>query len=496
MDTSKNSTLINLRECQREEAFKKFQVIQPFLEGQITLKELSKQKEISMATLKRWIRRYQQKGLVALSRKERADKMAHKKFKRELVMFVEGLVLKTPALSVASIYRNVQELSKNKGWEAPSYISVYRIIKNIAPGLFTLGREGSKAYSDQYEIICRREASRPNEIWQADHSLLDIWLLNEKDQPDRPWLTIIIDDYSRAIAGYYLSFDSPSAIQTSLALHQAIWPKTQPNWHICGIPDVFYTDNGSDFISKHLEQVAADIKMRPVFSIPGKPRGRGKIERFFETVNQLFLSLQPGYSKDGKLKSTKPTMRLKELDAKFLTFLLETYHTKEHTTTGVPPQTKWEEHGFLPRLPESLELLDLLLLTVPKTRKIQPDGIKFQGFLYFHLNLAPYVREDVVIRYDPRDLAQIRVYYQNQFLCIATCQELEGETVNLKEIIRARSRHKKALRKQIQDRSAVIDQLLYPQEPRLLLPTDEETKKTTEVKKEQPKIRLKKYENE
>ena len=52
---------------------------------------------------------------------------------------------------------------------------------------------------------------------------------------------------------------------------------------------MLYTDNGSDFTSTHLEQVAADIKMRLIFSTPGQPRGRGRIERFFETVNQMFL---------------------------------------------------------------------------------------------------------------------------------------------------------------------------------------------------------------
>lgn len=41
-------------------------------------------------------------------------------------------------------------------------------------------------------------------------------------------------------------------------------------------PDVLYTDNGSDFTSRHLEQVGADLKIRLVFSIPGKPKGRGQ----------------------------------------------------------------------------------------------------------------------------------------------------------------------------------------------------------------------------
>jgi putative transposase len=35
-----------------------------------------------------------------------------------------------------------------------------------------------------------------------------------------------------------------------LALRQAIWRKEDPRWIVCGIPDVLYTDNGSDFTSQ------------------------------------------------------------------------------------------------------------------------------------------------------------------------------------------------------------------------------------------------------
>ncbi len=60
--------------------------------------------------------------------------------------------------------------------------------------------------------------------------------------------------------------------------------KADPRWHVCGIPSTFYTDHGPDFISKHMEQVAADLHMELIFSQVKVPRGRGKIERFFRTV--------------------------------------------------------------------------------------------------------------------------------------------------------------------------------------------------------------------
>ncbi len=76
-----------------------------------------------------------------------------------------------------------------------------------------------------------------------------------------------------AVAGYALFFGSPSAIQTALALRQAIWRKGRPGWQACGIPEILYSDHGSDFTSRHLEQVAADLKIRLIHSMVGRPRG-------------------------------------------------------------------------------------------------------------------------------------------------------------------------------------------------------------------------------
>ena len=111
-------------------------------------------------------------------------------------------------------------------------------------------------------------------------------------------------------------------------------------------------------------------------------------------------------------------------------------------------------------MPESLEQLDLLLLTVPKTRRVHPDGIRFSGLRYIDPTLAAYVGEEVLLRYDPRDVAEVRVFHEGRFVCRAVCQELAGETVPLREVIRARERRRRELRRTIQDRRKVVDSLL------------------------------------
>jgi putative transposase len=276
--------------------------------------------------------------------------------------------------------------------------------------------------------------------------------------PVRPWLTVIMDDYSRAIAGFGLSFQAPSAIQTALILRQAMWRKPLPQWKISGIPATFYTDHGRDFTSEHLEQVSADLEMALVFSEPGMPRGRGKIERFFRTVNQMLLCGLPGYTPAG-MPPDHAVLLVSAFEAELQRFILDQYHQRRHSETGEPPQARWESGGFLPRLPESLEHLDLLLLTVAKSRKVRPDGIHFQGLRYLDLTLAAYVGESVIIRYDPRDMAEIRIFHHNRFLCRAICADLAGETIALRDIMQARNRRRRDLRHTLQDRSRTMEAL-------------------------------------
>lgn len=447
-----------LNEQTRQLALERFGLLRPHLEDGISLAKVADRHHLSLRMLERWVRRYRQRGLAGLVRAPYANR-GRRQLPRELQHLIEGLALRRPPMSTAAVHREVSAVAEARGWPVPSYATVYDVTRQLPGALVTLAQEGSKVYADRFDLLYRREASRPNAMWQADHTPLDIWVLDERGRPARPWLTIILDDHSRAVAGYALSLHAPSSIQTALALRQAIWRKGDPHWTVCGIPETFYTDHGSDFTSRHLEQVAAELHMALVFSIAGKPRGRGKVERVFRSVNQVFLCHQPGYTPAGS-PPEKAALTLPELDARLRTFLVETYQQQPHSETKVPPQARWEAGAFLPRLPDSLEQLDLLLLTVAKPRRVHQDGIHFQGFRYIDTTLAAYVGEDVVIRYDPRDMAELRVYFGGAFLCRAISPELAGETIALKDIIRARNQRRRELHATLADREATVEALL------------------------------------
>jgi putative transposase len=454
-----------LSEAARQQAMARFRIIQPFVERGVPLPEVARHHSVALRTARRWVQRYRAGGLVALSRTRRASRAIPHRIPPDLTQRIEALALQTPPLSVAAIHRQVVTLTAAQGTPAPCYRTVYNIIRRIAPALRTLAHHGSKAYHETFDLLYRREADAPNAIWQADHTLLDMLLTDEKGHARKPWLTIILDDYSRAVAGYMVAFEAPSALHTALALRQAIWRKPEPTWQVCGIPGILYTDHGADFTSQHLEQVCADLKIQPIFSLVGQPRGRGRIERFFNTVNQLLLARLPGYAPAGFATQGTPGLDLQGFTQAFDHFVLHEYHQTPHSATGVAPQARWSANGFLPQLPVSLEQLDLLLLTVAKPRRVQQDGLRFQSLRYIDPTLAAYVGEDVIIRYDPRDMAEIRVYHQEHFLCRAVCQELAGETVSLKEIIRARRRRTRELHQQLAVRQSLIDQVIASSVP-------------------------------
>ena len=488
--------LAGLPEEVRKLALDRFRQIRPHLEENRPLQSVAREAGIPYRTAQRWVAQYRLFGLAALSRKKREDRGERRAVSTKVKEIIEGLALQKPPLPISALYRQVARFSKDLNETAPSYGTVFNIVRSLGPDLVTLAHEGTKAYSETFELVHRREAASPNAIWQADHTPLDIWLIRPDGTTAKPWLSVVIDDYSRAVAGYFLSFEAPSALHTSLALRQAIWRKEDARWIVCGIPEVLYTDNGSDFTSHHLEQVGADLKIRLIFSLPGKPRGRGRIERFFSTVNEMFLCELDGYAPAGSAVRGKPTLTLAEFDARLRSFFLDVYHRRECSETKVPPVERWEANGFLPRMPDSLEQLDLLLIQVAKARQVRVDGIHFQSLRYISTTLAAYVGEMVTLRFDPRDMAEIRVFHQDRFLCRAVCAELAGAAVPLREILRARNQRRRELRGVLRDRQAAVDTLLQIKRGESTEKEKEDSPSADKPATKQSPPALKRYRNE
>ncbi|MFS0883090.1 Mu transposase C-terminal domain-containing protein [Metabacillus niabensis] len=461
----------SLNEKERQQAWSRYQILKPYIEDGIPLRSISEESKVSLRTLQRWYAGYKKDGLFGLARKPVIRKQ---ETSEEIVKQVEQLLLRHPHASISFIYRELQATAEKQSQTIPSYSTVYRIVRKIPDRLKYLSSHGTKKYREKYDSLLSISTDYPNEIWQADHTQLDIWVKNSSDNLIRPWLTLVVDDYTRMIAGYLLSEFPPNSLHTSLAFHHAINRKTELNWPIYGIPDRLYVDHGSDFTSKHLEQVAVAIKCQLHFSEVGFPRGRGKVERLFQTMDQLFFQHMPGHKTTSK--KTKH-LSLDELKSLFHSFLLNTYHERVHSSLKQSPLNVWYKADIIPRLPDNHEDLDFLLLLLAKPRIVRQDGIHFKGKRYFSPVLQPYMGEFVTIRYHPDDLTTIRIFFQERALCTAICFD-EMENSELEEQIMI------ARNTQRQKDQQLLKELKQP------------AKSQIPKNGEQPMRTLKRYENE
>lgn len=432
----------------------KHHLLQPLRMGFLTQKQVASDNALSVRTIRRWQKQSQSDQTLALTQ-SRADKGKARILMPELAEYARSLALGLPDLTIRAITGKVGQKAVELGLSPPKYHSIYRHLQKLEPGLITLAAKGIKAYRQTHELAHRWEREKPNELWQADHTLLDIQIKTDQGTA-RPWLTVIIDDCTRMVCAFRLSLSAPTAQQTALALRDAIWHKEKGGWPVCGIPDTLYVDNGTDFTSGHFYEACLRLQIKLIHSRAYVPQGRGKIERFFETINQGLLRELPGYTKSLNPSVESALLNLTQLEDQLYQFLINHYHHRVHSSLTCSPIDRWQQTAFLPRKPETLAVLDDFLAREGRPRKVQKDGISLYGLRYTGPSLAAYVGESVTIRYDPRDMGEVKIYRKEEFIGRAFCSSLTSTTVPLKDIIKAR----KAVRKGYQQKIEAARQYL------------------------------------
>ena len=134
------------------------------------------------------------------------------------------------------------------------------------------------------------------------------------------------------------------------------------------------TDNGSAFVDAWLLRACAKLGIKLVHSQPGRPEGRGKIERFFRTVRGQFLA-ELTEARAAQVKD------LAELNRLFTAWTETVYHVREHSETGQPPLARWEAGGPFP-VPAGPALAEAFRWsewrTVTKTATVSMHGNRYQ----------------------------------------------------------------------------------------------------------------------
>ncbi|NJL41948.1 MAG: DDE-type integrase/transposase/recombinase [Leptolyngbyaceae cyanobacterium SM1_4_3] len=461
----------------------KLKVIQSLLEpcdratyGQ-KLRDAAEKLGVSVRSVQRLVKRWEQEGLASISKDSRADKGNHR-----IGSFWEDFIIKTykegnkgsKRMSPKQVAVRVQAKAREIGDDKPPhYRTVLRVLEPIIERQEKVKSIRSPGWKGSTLSVKTRDGEDisvqySNHVWQCDHTRVDVLLVDQYGELlSRPWLTTVIDTYSRCIMGINLGFDAPSSQVVALALRHAILPKKYGaeyklncEWETYGKPQHFYTDGGKDFRSNHVQQIAVDLGF--VCHLRDRPSEGGIVERPFRTLNDQLFSTLPGYT--GSNVQERPedaekdaSLTLRELEQLIVRFICDRYNQGIDARMG--DQTRFQRwEAGLPEVPAVIDErhLDICLMKASR-RTIQRGGyLQFENLMYRGEYLAGYAGETVAVRFDPNDITTLLVYRQenNQdvFLARAYAQGLETEQLSFEEA-KASSRRLRAIGKTLSNQA-------------------------------------------
>jgi putative transposase len=128
-----------------------------------------------------------------------------------------------------------------------------------------------------------------NAVWQADHKQLPLLVVPPgRRRGRRPWVTLFLDDCTRAIMGWAISLQ-PSSAEVLAALRDAILigPDRGP---FGGLPGRLRWDHGLEFAATAVEQAALALGNDVDPAAAYAPHEKGRIERLHRTISESFVA--------------------------------------------------------------------------------------------------------------------------------------------------------------------------------------------------------------
>jgi len=313
--------------------------------------------------------------------------------------------------------------------------AVARQIRRLDPWEVDRARWGRRIADRRHKPTSpQRLATRILERVECDHCLLKVVVGSEAGPLGQPWLTVLVDYYSRMIVGCSLGFEPPSYGVIMEALRHSILPKGSlrqryprivGDWPCYGIPEKVVCDRGADLTSNDLENAAFQLGIALDFAPPRTPHFKGTVESFFDTLNDQLLAGLPGrtfrsWEKRADYKPDDgPLLSLEALTEILYLHLVDVYAQEKHPTAAKTRLEMWQEGAaeIPPALPASPDDL-IMLLSKSTERMLSNRGIELAGMFYMSdeimalraelaaNNCSP---EQLTVRYNPWDLGTIWV---------------------------------------------------------------------------------------
>ncbi|MCK9267768.1 MAG: DDE-type integrase/transposase/recombinase [Alkaliphilus sp.] len=375
----------------------KYSLIAPLVTGTFTqgtvkeyLREVSAKrydtptgvKEYAPATIKDWFRLYKRFGIDGLYPKIRSDKGKPRNLSNDAKEFIVSCKVNSPKRSAKSIH---QELI------AKGYVSYDQV------SLSTIQRFISKANISAHKLepIDRRafEFEFPNECWQSDISTGPY--LNIDSKKCKTHIIAILDDSSRLII-HAEAFFSDNFLSLLSVFKKAVAKR--------GIPKKLFVDNGKVYKSNQMQFICANLGTVISFARPYSPESKGKIERWFKTLQDQWLNVI----------DWNDFSSLEELNSSLFRYVEEDYNSKVHSAINMKPIDKFIQYiDLIKFIPGKQEIDYVFLYRV--TRKVKKDStISIQSIL-FEVPLK-YVGETINVRYDPTSMDKVYIFSEENIL--------------------------------------------------------------------------------
>lgn len=298
-----------------------------------------------------------------------------------------------------------------------------RVQRDLLPGEWAFAREGV-AGQRAHAVYLRWDPERRGQLYEADHKQLAIEVLAPRAvRPQRPWVTLVVDGYSRLVVGWAISLQ-PTQAEVLAALRAAV--VADPDRGFGGICDVLRVDRGLEFAANAVADACSGLGVLLERNDAYHPWQKGKVERLNRTVDQTLLALLPRFADgpldaNGKLLDQSAPLALQEFCARFAAWV-DDYHRRGHSgLDGQTPLERWVEDPFPVATLEPERARWLLL--AGEQRRVNKDGIHFRGQIYIAPELHGRVGERLDVRFMPHDPRSIELYRDGRWLATALPQQ-------------------------------------------------------------------------
>jgi len=348
----------------------------------------------SAATIEEWFYRYRRGKFAALQNQPRSDKGRNKAMDPAAVEALITLRREHPELTVRAL---AEELLRKGVLEADAW-SASTLQRRLAEA--GLDRQSLRAGSGLVGGPTKAfEVPLPNLLWMAD-CMHGPTIESAAGATQRTFLFALLDDCSRLCV--HAQFYAQERLECFLdTLRHAVQTR--------GVPDKLYTDNGSAFRSQHLGIVCANLDIRLIHCKPYHSWSKGKIERFFRTVQTQF---QPTLG-------FEPVHTLEELNRAFWRWLETDYHQREHGSLASesPAQRFARLSQALRLLPAKLDLERLFLMRLK--RRVRKDATFSLGGQFWEV--AAHLRGQVItVAFDPVEYRRVEIWMGDRVIGHAT----------------------------------------------------------------------------